>query len=78
MAGRIGYTSKMELESKIVWDDGEMPRFELFIAGASFGRFDTITEAADSLKGAFTAVIQSTCCDECASEYGIKWTRQLE
>jgi len=58
-------TLPMTLESKIIWDDGEMPRFEVFIEGRIIGRFDTITEALLKLRTEFTANIQATCCDDC-------------
>jgi hypothetical protein len=61
----VGYTLEMELESKLVWDDGPMPRFEVFIEGKSLGRFETITEALRALRTEFSANIQATCCDEC-------------
>jgi hypothetical protein len=58
-------TLPMTLEPKIIWDDGEMPRFEVFIEGRIIGRFDTITEALLKLRTEFTANIQATCCDDC-------------
>jgi|HubBroStandDraft_1064217.scaffolds.fasta_scaffold90440_2 hypothetical protein len=40
----------MEIEAKIVWRKNPVPRFELFIAGVSFGTFNPITEATNALR----------------------------
>jgi hypothetical protein len=49
----------MQLEAKIVWTDGDMPRWELFIEGNSQGKFATITEAADLLTDRFMRLVQA-------------------
>lgn len=71
----------MELETKLVWKEGTdeepWPTLEAFVEGTSLGRFETIDDALHSMKEAFIIAIQSSCCEDCAAEYGGEHKRNI-
>jgi hypothetical protein len=49
----------MTVESKMVWDDGPIPQFEVYVGGHSRGRFETMREAMLTMR--------VEACDQCAA-----------